>query len=55
MQLTLSEADFQRLAQFMHATFGIDLSKKRQLIASRLSTPSSSGGTTALPNSSIIC
>ena len=39
MQLTLSEADFQRLAQFMHATFGIDLSKKRQLIASRLSTP----------------
>ena len=39
MQLTLSEADFKRLAQFMQSTFGIDLSKKRQLIASRLSAP----------------
>ncbi len=35
--LTISDADFQRLVQFMHKTYGIDLSKKRQLITSRLS------------------
>ena len=35
--LTISDADFQRLVQFMHKNYGIDLSKKRQLITSRLS------------------
>ena len=35
--LTVTEADFQRLVQFMHSNYGIDLSKKQQLVASRLS------------------
>lgn len=35
--LTISDADFQRLVQFIHSNYGIDLSKKRQLITSRLS------------------
>lgn len=35
--LTITDADFQRLVQFIHKNYGIDLSKKRQLITSRLS------------------
>ncbi len=37
MDLTLSDADFQRLFNFIHTNYGIDLSKKRQLVSSRLS------------------
>jgi len=37
MELKLSDADFLRLTQFIHKNYGIDLSKKRQLIVSRLS------------------
>lgn len=37
MDLTLSDADFQRLVKFIQTQYGIDLSKKRQLIVSRLS------------------
>lgn len=36
-ELALSDADFQRLAQFIQQTYGIDLTKKRSLITSRLS------------------
>lgn len=35
--MTITDADFQRLVQFIHQNYGIDLSKKRQLITSRLS------------------
>lgn len=35
--LTITDADFQRLVRFIHENYGIDLSKKRQLITSRLS------------------
>ena len=35
--LAISDADFQQLVQFIHKNYGIDLSKKRQLITSRLS------------------
>ncbi len=35
--LTLSDADFQRLYNYIKKNYGIDLSKKRQLIVSRLS------------------
>ena len=35
--ITISDADFQRMVQFIHKEYGIDLSKKRQLISSRLS------------------
>ena len=35
--LTISDTDFQRLVQFMQKNYGMDLSKKRQLISSRLS------------------
>ena len=35
--LVITDADFQRLVQFIHKNYGIDLSKKRQLITSRLS------------------
>lgn len=35
--LTLSQEDFTRLVRFIHKNYGIDLSKKRQLIVSRLS------------------
>ena len=35
--LNISDADFQRLVKFIHNNYGIDLSKKRQLITSRLS------------------
>lgn len=35
--LTITDTDFQHLVEFMHRTYGIDLSKKRQLITSRLS------------------
>ena len=34
---TISDADFHRLVQFIQQNYGIDLSKKRQLISSRLS------------------
>ncbi len=37
MDLTLSDADFQRLVKFIQTNYGIDLNKKRQLIISRLS------------------
>lgn len=36
--LAITDADFQRLARFIQGTYGIDLSKKRQLIVGRLST-----------------
>ena len=35
--LTITDADFNRLVEFIHKNYGIDLSKKRQLITSRLS------------------
>ena len=35
--LTITDADFDRLVQFIQKNYGIDLSKKRQLITSRLS------------------
>lgn len=35
--LTLSDADFQRLVQFLQQTYGIDLTQKKSLITSRLS------------------
>ena len=35
--MTISDADFERLAGFIQRTYGIDLSKKRQLITGRLS------------------
>ncbi len=36
--LTISDADFTRLAKFVQSTYGIDLSQKRQLITGRLSS-----------------
>ena len=39
MPLTnISDSDFQRLARFIHGQYGIDLSQKRQLVTSRLSS-----------------
>lgn len=35
--LTINDSEFQRLVQFVHQNYGIDLSKKRQLIVGRLS------------------
>ena len=35
--LTINDSDFQRLVKFVHENYGIDLSKKRQLITGRLS------------------
>lgn len=35
--LTISDADFRRLADFVKSNYGIDLTKKRQLITGRLS------------------
>ena len=37
--LTISDADFTRLAKFIQSNYGIDLTQKRQLITGRLSTP----------------
>ena len=35
--LTITDSDFQRLISFVKANYGIDLSKKKQLIMGRLS------------------
>jgi len=35
--MTISDADFQRMVNFIQSNYGIDLSQKRQLITSRLS------------------
>ena len=35
--MMISDADFKRLVDFIHGTYGIDLSQKRQLITGRLS------------------
>ncbi len=35
--MTISDADFTRLVNFVHSNYGIDLSQKRQLITGRLS------------------
>lgn len=35
--MTISDADFLRLSSFIQSTYGIDLTKKRQLITGRLS------------------
>jgi len=35
--MSISESDFQRMVKFIHSTYGIDLSQKRQLITGRLS------------------
>ena len=35
--LTINDKDFERLYKFIHQNYGIDLSKKRQLIVGRLS------------------
>ena len=35
--LTINDSDFQRLVHFVQKNYGIDLSKKRQLIMGRLS------------------
>lgn len=37
MEMTITDADFLRLVQFIQKNYGIDLSKKRQLIVGRLS------------------
>lgn len=37
LDLTISDADFHRMVSFIKSNYGIDLSKKRQLITSRLS------------------
>ena len=42
--LTITDADFQRLVRFIQENYGIDLSKKRQLITSRLSQSLKSRG-----------
>ena len=42
--LAITDADFQRLVRFIHENYGIDLSKKRQLITSRLSQSLKSRG-----------
>lgn len=47
MDLLLSDADFTRLASFIHKNYGIDLSKKRQLISSRLSNTLQTKGYTS--------
>jgi chemotaxis protein methyltransferase CheR len=36
--MEISDKDFHRLADFVHANYGIDLSQKQQFIAGRLST-----------------
>ena len=36
---TISDADFHRLVQFIQQNYGIDLSKKRQLISRTSTTP----------------
>lgn len=36
-EMMITDADFQRLVQFIQKNYGIDLSKKRQLIVGRLS------------------
>ena len=36
--MTISDADFNRLVQFVQGNYGIDLTQKRQLITGRLST-----------------
>lgn len=46
--ITVSDQDFQRLAQFMQKHYGIDLSKKRTLITSRLSHTLKEKGYTSL-------
>lgn len=42
--LTLTDKDFQRLYMYIQKNYGIDLSKKKQLIASRLSNTLASQG-----------
>lgn len=42
--LAITDADFQRLARFIQENYGIDLTKKRQLITSRLSQSLKSRG-----------
>ena len=42
--LTLTDNDFQRLYKYIQKNYGIDLSKKKQLIISRLSNSLSSQG-----------
>lgn len=44
VSLTLSDEDFNRLSRFIKSNYGIDLTRKRQLITSRLSTPIQSRG-----------
>ncbi len=45
--LTINDRDFQRLVTFVHQNYGIDLSKKRQLIVGRLSNTILSMGFTS--------
>ena len=45
--LTLSQQDFTRLVQFVKKNYGIDLSKKMQLIMGRLSNTIISMGYTS--------
>lgn len=42
--LNLSDADFQRLYVYIQKNYGIDLSKKKELIVSRLSNTLSASG-----------
>ena len=35
--MTISDADFRRMVNFIQSSYGIDLSQKKQLITSRLS------------------
>lgn len=45
--LSISDADFNRLAKFIQSNYGIDLTQKRQLITGRLSTPLKQRGYTS--------
>ena len=38
MITTISNDDFNKLVRFIHSQYGIDLSQKRQLVTSRLSS-----------------
>ena len=37
--MTISDADFRRMVNFIQSSYGTDLSQKKQLITGRLSTP----------------
>ena len=52
--LTINDREFQRLVKFVHQNYGIDLSKKRQLITGRLSNTIVSMGFNSLDRKSVV-